>query len=127
MEDLEGYTIVRSNDRWYYYAVTGFDGKLSPTVHKVGKVDPNTKTLTKNVRVSQEIFDSLMQVKADFMAQLPKRTNVTGPQRLAVIVVDFPGQNPTGTEHRTKSDYVNFLFSEDYYNTAENDVVNVSN
>lgn len=56
IHDKDGHTIIQAPDGYYYYA-TQKDDKIIPSVHVVGKVNPETAGIKKWIRISAKEYE----------------------------------------------------------------------
>ncbi len=105
-EDLEGYTVVLDEDA-YVYASLDLDGRLSPTKHLVGTVDPATVGLAPKIHPSADVINQLRSESFATPSQRGgtiERVPPSGTIKNLVVLCKF-SDHAFGTHTRPESDY----------------------
>ncbi|RKY83615.1 hypothetical protein DRQ11_12790 [candidate division KSB1 bacterium] len=127
-ETKDGYRFVKNyDDGYYYYAALGPDGDFQPSRYKVGIGDPVKARIPKHLERSPSREAEIEASIKAFNDELDKIRSGTTPSEvfLGVILVEFHDvthRDSNGYPPYTKTDFENMLFSENYYNTAENGI-----
>jgi len=110
LHDANGYTIIQSQTDGYYYYAAQDRENLIPSAWKAGTVNPHSKNLTPNLRISEAEY----KARASFMQHDPKpevRTPQTGTVNNLCILIRFSDQ--------TEFDTPRFVFDDKFNAVGE--------
>lgn len=110
LEDLAGHTVVRDGDK-YVYARLDDQGRLAPSEHQVGKVDPSSVGLQPRILPQREVRKARAARMAALEPKVPRKIQTTGTLKNLVLLVKF--SDHTLEQHTLPKEDFEVLFNSD--------------
>ncbi|MFC1800355.1 hypothetical protein ACFL2Z_05580 [Candidatus Eisenbacteria bacterium] len=104
-ETVDGYTVARSDEGYWTYAVRGPSGRLEPSEDIVGI---GTTPATRSLRPSAAILGEITDLRREASPPVGTLQNITGADSIVIILIEFAdtpaGEGSTGP-HNPSSYY----------------------
>lgn len=108
IHDKDGYTIIQSQDGYYYYAEKK-DNKIVPSIYKVNKVKPSEQNLKKWLKISNEEYQKRKDrfKLPNLKTAGPSKAPHTGTLNNLVIYIRFKDEEGILTTRQNYDDKLN--------------------
>ncbi len=105
LHDAEGYTLIQSNDGFYYYAISE-KGNLIPSAYKAGSANPYELEIAKGLKISKNTY--LENVKALKIDRQKSGSGLfSGTVNNLVIYIKFLGESEFSSNRQTFDELFN--------------------
>ena len=114
LHDGNGFTIVKGDNGYYYYAMHDSQGQVVPSSYKVNSVEPASVGLNPYVKISQEEYQQRRQAREQQIKRPKKPANRElnhGVYNNLVVFIRFAGD----TYHNTPFSAVDSMFNASNY------------
>jgi M6 family metalloprotease-like protein len=128
METEDGYRIVETFDRWYYYAALDQNGEYTPTNYKVGIDTPPAssyqleRSQARLNEIAEEIeqFNEQIELNAQWFAQKQEEAQEQSVTlKVGIILIEFEDTTHYTASYRpfgyTTADFDSMMFSYNYW------------
>lgn len=92
LHDANDFTIIQSNDGWFYYGVRSGDDVVPSTI-KVGETDPEKAGLTKGAIISEKLYREIVGSFNKYKTSKTKSAPTIGTLNNIVIFIRFSGES----------------------------------
>ena len=109
LHDADGFTIVKGEGGYYFYATYDADGQVVPSVYKVNSVDPAAVGLQPKVLISEQEYYARRQAREQYIKQPQRSTREINHGRYnnLVVFIRFAGDS----YHTTPASAVDSMFN----------------
>lgn len=113
LHDADGFTIVKGEGGYYFYATYDGDGQVVPSAYKVNSVTPATVGLQPKVLISEQEYYARRQEREQYLKQPQRSTreNNHGRYNNLVVFIRFAGDS----YHTTPASAVDSMFNASNY------------
>ena len=116
LHDADGFTIVKGEGGYYYYAMYDEAGQVVASAYKVNSVSPAAVGLQPKVLISEEAYQARRQVREQYLKQPQRASRETNHGRYnnLVVFIRFAGD----TYHTTPASAVDSMFNASNYESV---------
>ena len=114
LHDAQGFTIVKGEGGYYFYAMHDSQGQVVPSPYLVSSVDPASVGLRPYVKISEKEYYQRRQAREQYIKQPKRPANRElnhGRYNNLVVFIRFAGD----TYHTTPFSEVNYMFNASDY------------